>query len=178
MRTSQSFSIIELLLVCAIIAIGAALYAPRLNFVQQYKLERELDAFEALFEHLRNRAMATGVLQRLMFLFDKDMYCYGSVESMQSTGKLCAGVQYGFLSGTLGPPGNPVQLLMSASSFGEGKPQSYVDFFPNGKISPGALYLRGREMSVGAALTCAISQVSYIRKYVYINQQWQRINDR
>ncbi len=176
MRASKSFSIIELLLVCAIVAIGAAMYAPRLSFVQQYKIQRELDAFEALFEYLRNRAMATASVHRLEFLLGERGYRYGGLDGVQSAGKLCADVEYGFVAGALGPPGNPTVPLTGASTFGEEKGRSSVEFFPNGKISSGTLYLKVRKGDIGVALTCAISQVSYVRKYVYRNHQWKRIN--
>lgn len=177
MGKSRSFSIIELLFVCAILMIGVALYVPRLSFVQQYKLHRELDSFEALFEYLRNRAIATGIPHRLIFFLDQKGYQYGALGNIQSTGKLCSNVDYGFVLGALGPPSNPTDPLVSASTFAGNKGQSFVDFFPNGKISSGALYLKVRDGDNGVALTCAISQVSYIRKYVYINHQWQKIND-
>jgi hypothetical protein len=176
-RASKSFSIIELLLVCAIVGIGAAVYAPRLSFVRQYKIQRELDVFEALFEYLCNRAMATGSEHRLIFLLDEHSYRYGVLGDMQSACKLCSGVEYGFVAGALGPPANPTTPLKRASTFGDGKDNFFVDFFPNGKISSGSLYLKVREGDIGVALTCAITQVSYVRKYVYIKHQWKRIND-
>ena len=47
---------------------------------------------------------------------------------------------------------------------------------PNGNISPGAVYLSDHFKKVMGALTCSISQVSYIRAYLYESGRWQLCN--
>ena len=79
---------------------------------------------------------------------------------------------FGFLPNALGPPSEPTKKITQAVTFPIEKNQFKILFQPTGVISPGTAYIIDKQESQLGALTCGVSQVSYIRKYVYNNRTW------
>jgi len=79
---------------------------------------------------------------------------------------------FGVLPHALGPPSEPTRKIMQAVTFPSENNQCKILFQPTGVISPGTAYIIDKQESQLGALTCGISQVSYIRKYVYNNRTW------
>ena len=51
-----------------------------------------------------------------------------------------------------------------------------VIFSPDGKITPGTIYLTDFKKNIMVALTCPIGNISYIRKYQYDNNTWKQLS--
>jgi hypothetical protein len=87
--------------------------------------------------------------------------------------KLPDAVRFGFIPGVSGPPsspGKPITNPITFKDFGQGKYK--VILFVDGKIQPGTVYFVDKNRNFMMALTCPISQVSFIRKYNYDKGKW------
>lgn len=87
--------------------------------------------------------------------------------------KLTPNITFGFIDKAKGPPSNPIKNIDKSISFDSINNDEYkVTFCANGKIKPGTIYLIDKNKNYMVALTCPISQVSYIRKYSFNNGAW------
>jgi prepilin-type N-terminal cleavage/methylation domain-containing protein len=166
---SRAFTLIELVLVLAIVVIISAVGLPYLWDRDQALLNHELEHLELLFTFMQQQALATNkpctlvVQPPRIYTFTRN----GRVAMYQ----LAPGIEFGTIPGAYGPPANPTGPLTQAATFPPvmqaGMQGFEVVFLPNCQTTPGAVYLKATKSSFMGALTCAVSQVSYIRRYLY-----------
>lgn len=144
------------------------------------QLIQELDRLEALFYSLQQRAIASGLDVQLLFDITQQAYSYQTLHGGRVTAVLSHNIRFGAVPGALGPPWHATAVIQKPITFARSghrmSEECCVTFFSNGKISTGTIYLCDQGQTRGGALTCAVSQVSSIRKYLYDGKQWQLIN--
>lgn len=172
MNRSVSFTILEILLVLSIVLIISSMGIPYLINRNQYDLKNELERLEVIFYYLQQRAIATNTPQEL--LFDPIAQSYSFKKNAQPiTYTLSSRLCFGFIPTVLGPPGDPKNPISQAITFPLRDQNLHcVKLLPNGKIYPGAIYISDKQKNELGALTCGVSQVSYIRKYLYKSNRW------
>lgn len=146
----------------------------------QQQVIQELDRLEALFYSLQQRAIACGFDVQLICNVSKQAYRYQTLQERELTAFLSQNIRFGVVPGTMGPPWQATEVVQMpitfAHSIGTTGQENCIKFFSNGKISSGTIYLCDQGYTVGGALTCPVSQVSSIRKYLYDGKRWKLIN--
>jgi hypothetical protein len=151
------------MIVVCIIAVLVGLSLPHFSFLRSLQLTTELQKLSTFFTYVQQRAIASGIQQEL--LFDQTKKTYGINGRYQ---QLPDGIEFGVISGALGPPSNPIVPITAAISFTNQK----VVFLPDGTLQSGAVYLIDRDKKYMAALTTPIGDVSHLRMYTY-NNGWK-----
>lgn len=154
------FTLIELSIVIALCALIVTLSGAHIFFLERIVVRAELELLYVTCYMLQHSAMMLGKPQTLTFDRTNNSYRYKTSEY-----KLPAHVSYGVASGVKGPPSTPNYVIANPITFKENK----ITFTPDGIIQPGAVYLTDRHHRCTYALSCAVSQVSYLRKYQYTN---------
>ncbi len=186
-RIQKSFSLIEILIFLSLILVLAAVAVPRLDFFNKYLLSHEMDKLFVTFSYLQQKAIAGNKKYSIIFDQINNRYTYqvenSQAESSNITVQLSDGVRFGFIDGVMGPPSSPTKKIEKAINLEkiinnsdrkqEGEPVDRVSFWPDGRISHGTIYLVDKSYKYMGALTCSVSQVSYIRRYRYENLQWK-----
>jgi len=172
MKNARAFTLIELLIVATITVILCGIAIPYFVTPDEHFLQYELDKISVLLLYLQQRAIASHETQALHFLPSQNSYGYDR-NQQHVTFALHADLQFGAHPNALGPPGDPKNPITAPSTFPQHTDGSfYAKLFPNGKISAGTLYLKSKRSAIMGALTCTVSQVSYIRRYLYQAGQW------
>lgn len=171
----RSFTLLELLMVIAIISIISMMAVPLLVQRPTAILAYELEKLTTILAYLQQRALATNQEQVLVIDAVRNEYRVVS-PSKTVTYSLAKDLEWGFISGAYGPPSNPITPLTQVSTFPGSNNLFNIKIIPNGNISPGAVYLTDHLRRVMGALTCSISQVSYIRAYLYNSGRWHLCN--
>lgn len=174
-ENQRSFSLIELMIVVSLMVVLVSFLIPDISFRKDLLLIQELDRLEALFYTLQQRAVSTGEKIVLSFDIDKNSYSYKALSNGLNFATLSSGIRFGIVGGALGPPWKAIEKIENLITFAKINEKPAVVFFQNGKMSSGTIYLCD-ENGVGGALTCAVSQVFYIRKYMYNDKQWKLVN--
>jgi prepilin-type N-terminal cleavage/methylation domain-containing protein len=173
MTHTDGFTLIELLVVMGIITFVASIGVTQLQPDPETIITRELDRIATLCTYLQQRARASQQQHALMIDIPNNRYL------MQIGNRLnCYTLSQSLLFGTppqSGSPNNQNQKARQPVTFSQKNGLHCIDFFPNGKISSGSLYIIDKQESTGGALTCGVTQVSYIRRYVYKNHHWQAL---
>jgi len=165
-KLAQGFSLIELLIVLAIVAIIMGLAMTNLSFFDRILLRAELNKLQTTCLYAQRYAMTTNKKQILTIDKTNKSYRFnGRIE------KLAPSIDFGFIAGTQGPPSSPHHAISSPITF---KNETIV-FEPNGIIQPGTIYLVDAKKQSMCALSSAVSQVSFLRKYRY-DRKWDIIN--
>lgn len=110
---------------------------------------------------LQRTAMMLQQPQTLQFDVQHGRYRFKKTEHC-----LPAHVQFGAALGVKGPPSAPDKTIENPITF----QNSTITFFSDGTIQSGAVYLTDRSGRYTYALSCAVSQISYLRKYQYTNK--------
>jgi len=179
---SRGYTLIELMLVCTLVFIVCAISIPTFFNKPNYDLDNELSKLEVIFTYLQQRARATNQTQTATIDIKNNCVTWNR-NGKQASHTLAQTLQFGFLSGSHGPPANPTGPIVQAITFVKGGSQvlawddkksepPFVEFFSNGKISSGSIYITDKKQQIMGALTLGVSQVSYIRRYVYQSKQW------
>lgn len=172
MATSkQGFLLIELLIVMVIVTVLASISAPWLAAPTRSSLIAVLQELEELCLCAQYTALASNQ-QQCIVIDQAKKTCTLMSSKPRWTVTLPVDFTFGFLENTLGPPGDPRQKITQAVTFQVENNQQYIFFKQNGVISVGTLYIIDRYKTLLGALTCGVSQVSYIRKYLYLNNRW------
>lgn len=178
----KSFSLIELLIFLSLILVLVAVAVPRFDFFNNHLLSHELDKLFVTFSYLQQKAIAGN--KKYSIIFDQVSNCYSyqvdnsQVENSSVKVKLSEGVRFGFIDGVMGPPSSPTKKIEKPINLekiinnSDRKLESQVTFWPDGRISHGTIYLVDKTYKCMGALTCSVSQVSYIRRYKYENLRW------
>lgn len=159
----HGYTIIELLVVVAILAILTSLAIPGLLFLKQNSISLEIDKLQIICQSLQKKAVSIGQKQYLSFNVANHSYFYDNHFE-----RLSQGVFFGIIPGVKGPPANPKELITSPVTF----PGQKIIFYPNGTISAGTTYLTNQQNNLLFAITIPVSQVSFIRKYKYMYGTW------
>lgn len=148
---------------------------PRIFNLDKYMLFNELEKLVMTFSYLQQRSIATA--QQKTLTFDTGMNSYSYIGPQNKLLRIALGknIKFGFIDGVKGPPSQPTQPITKAITFPHSKEKEAATFNPEGKISPGTVYLIDANKRIMGALTCPISGVSYIRKYKYVNGKWQTL---
>ena len=161
-----AFTLIELLVVISLIALLATLGVMQLSFLDETITHAQVDKLAAVCSYLQHRAIVSNSEQILLCDEQKNEY-RGSNVSETLSPRVC----FGFLPHVLGSPGAPSRVIKKAITF----PDATIHFFPTGIISSGTLYLTDKNKKYMYALSNAISQVSYLRRYRY-DGKWKLLN--
>jgi type II secretory pathway pseudopilin PulG len=173
-QRQESFTLIELLLVVALVLFLSALTIPALFDLDSYALNYELEKLAVVMGYQQQRALVTNQIQMLTLDSVAQTYTY-SINNKPVVYKLSDRIRFGFIKSALGPPGDPKISIGQAITFTprQAKANSFVVvLFPNGNISSGTVYITDKRERIMGALTCSVSRVSYIRRYLYQSNQW------
>ena len=169
---TPSFSLIELLITLALVVLLVAFTVPRTTFFARFIVQAEINKMYAICSYLQQRALAANDAQELQLDLTSNTYRFANLQGKQTTQRLHDQVRFGVLPQASGPPGKPTASLTNASTFPEENGVPCIQFMTNGKITSGTVYFIDRSKKCLGALTCAVSQVSYMRRYIYDNHQW------
>jgi len=179
-KAREAFSLLELFMSIALIMLMSCMIIPKIVVTRDQVLIQALDRIEVLFHSLQQRALACGCDVELMCDISEHSYTYKTLQGTEQTTLLGSDIHFGVVPGTMGPPWQATEVVTAPITFrgykGNISTRASVMFYSNGKISPGTMYLCDKRKAVGGALTCAVSQVFYIRKYLYNGKQWKLIN--
>ena len=166
---SGGFTLIELLVVVSIILILATIGAPLLlKRAATADITAALSELELLCLCAQHTACASNQQQTITIDVANNR-CTLNTWCVELP-KTCS---FGFTPHALGPPSEPTKPITQAVTFPAETGQYTILFQPTGVISPGTAYIIDKQESQLGALTCGVSQVSYIRRYVYKNRTWQ-----
>jgi type II secretory pathway pseudopilin PulG len=177
-KRKKSFSLIELLIFLSLILVMVTVAVPRLDFFSNYFLLHELDKLFVTFSYMQQKAIASNKKYSITFDQITNSYSY-MVENSNIMTQLADGVSFGFIEGVMGPPGNPTKKIEKSINLekiinnADSNFNNEVSFWPNGRVSHGTIYFVDKSHKRMGALTCSVSQVSYIRRYKYENLRWE-----
>lgn len=165
MSVKSGYSLIELSVIIALIACCATLSIALIPAFTANAVRTELDILYQTCLYLKHHAIMTGSEQVLVIDVAGNRYTYGNrIYSLPS------GVRFGTIPGTKGSPSNPHRTIESPSTFAKNR----ITFYKDGAIDAGSLYLVDRNHKRMVALTIAVSEYAYIRRYRY-NDGWQMV---
>mgnify|MGYP006290206435 FL=1 len=171
-KKRKAFSLIEILIVIAILFTLFTVSFSRFSFFNKFIVKSEVDNLYNTFYFLQQKAIAGNCEQKLYFDLNNNSYFY-FLNGKKVNHKLANLVEFGFKNGVLGPPSSPVKPIKNTITFKKDKKCGYfTEFYSNGIIDSGTIYFVDRNYKYLFALTCPISQVSYIRKYQYLKNKW------
>jgi len=171
-KFNSSFSLLEIFIVIAIVLTLVSISVSRFSFFNSFIVKNEVDRLFNAFSFLQQKAMLSNMEQKLIFDLDDNSYYYFSNDK-KVFHKLCDVVRFGFLKGTYGPPSDPSKAIKHSITFKKEQQNKYVaSITPDGKIDAGTVYFVDKDYKLLMALTCPISQLSYIRKYRYFRNKW------
>jgi type II secretory pathway pseudopilin PulG len=170
-----SFTLIELLLVVALMLFLSVLAIPALFDLDSYVLNNELEKLAVVLGYQQQRALVTNQIQTLTLDGVAQTYTYFVNNNKLVVYKISDRLRFGFIKTALGPPGDPKVPIDQAITFTPHPTKTnnfIIVLFPNGNISAGSLYIVDKNERIMGALTCSVSRVSYIRRYLYQSNQW------
>ena len=173
----KSFSLIELLIFLSLLLIIVAVCVPRFDFFNKYLLSHDLDKLYMLFTYLHQKSIASNKKHVLTLDLAKNGFTYFSTTPVSE--KLSEKISFGFIDGAMGPPASPTKKIEKPVyverpiNNTDRNTDNMIGFWPDGRITPGTLYLVDKAHKYMGALTCSVSQVSYIRRYRYENFRWK-----
>lgn len=159
----RGYSLLELMIVIAITALCATLSIALIPAFTAYQLQAETDVLYQTCVYLKQQALLTGLPQTLNFNLAHNSYTYGT-----TTHTLPHPVVFGYMANSMGPPAHPHTNLSTACTFAKNS----ITFHPHGSIDAGTIYLTTTKKNRMAAVTIAVSEYAYIRRYVY-NDGWR-----
>jgi len=157
-RIEPGFSLIEMMIVIALLAIVITLVGVSTQFMHKIVARTEVELLHATCCNLQQRAIATRQEQTLHFDETNHSYRYND-----HVHKLPPTVQFAVLPEAKGPPSEPINSLTSAITFAN----KTIVFNSDGIIQAGAVYVLDVPGSNLYALSSWVSPVSFLRKYRY-----------
>lgn len=150
----------------ALITIIAMLSMSHIGFLNRMIVRAELENLYNVCFSMQRRALMTGAIQTIQFDAAGKSYVAGA-----SRYRLPVQVSFGAMPHAKGPPSSPSYAIEQPISFKENR----IQFYPDGVISSGCVYLTDSSRSCSYALSCAVSAVSHLRKYQYTSG-WQLLS--
>lgn len=157
--------------VCCITLILCAISIPIFYNKASHDIEVELDKLASIFTYLQQRAHATHQTHTATLNPSSNTVSWHR-GAKTAQYQLPQNLQFGFILGAYGPPADPIAPITQAITFTHQSKPCTINFFSNGKISSGSIYLTDKKQHFMGALTLGISQVSYIRRYMYRASSW------
>lgn len=172
----SGFSLIEVIITISILSIIAAIGIPFVHSQREQAIVGQLRIIESIIHFLQQKALATHQEQALIIDASRQTLSYkGSFPEKEIVISLPFPLVFGFPQGAYGPPAKPEKPITECCTFepNTSRPGCYhISIFSNGKISAGTVYIIDKNHFFAGALTCPVSQVSWIRIYVYENGRW------
>lgn len=159
----RAFTLVELMVVIALIALLVMLTMTHTAFMHRALLRTEVEKLYVTCIYLQRLAMVTNKKQTLVFDLANNAYTFNGHKAT-----LPDAIVFGFLPHAKGPPSDPVKPITGPVTFID----TAITFDPAGIIQPGTVYLADKNRITMYALSCSVSQVSFLRKYRYDNK-WQ-----
>lgn len=159
-QARHGFSLIELMITMTLCVLVITLTAVNVSFLQRGTARSEMEKLFAICMYVQQRALSSG--RQLTLEFDEG---HSSYRFDGRTEKFASAVRFGVPPGVKGPPSQPTSIIKSAITF----PGKKIVFYPDGVISSGIAYITDQKYSTVYALSNAVAQVSYLRKYGYTN---------
>jgi len=160
----RAFTLIELSITLALIAMIAAISLPVVLNFNRLLVSSQAKVLQITCWAIQQQAIALNKETNLTFNEISNSYGVPS----ESVIKLSPKVKFGILPEVLGPPASPTKHLDAAITFANKK----ITFYPNGRISPGSIYLIDENRQALYAITVPVSSVLYIRRYRYQRPYW------
>jgi len=167
-----AFSIIEMLIVLAIIAVLTCMTVPQFFSLRKQALSNDIDQLFMICAYLQQKAISRHTFLSLVFDEKNKSYTYPGINNKQTVVTLSNNIQYGFIPASKGPPGDPTKLITSPITFDTKNATHSITFFNDGKISPGTVYIVDSKRKLMGAMTCGLAHMSYMRKYFYTQKKW------
>ncbi|MCB9492887.1 MAG: type II secretion system protein [Epsilonproteobacteria bacterium] len=169
-----SFTLLELCIVmalfCFLASLSLQLFLPNSRSI----MHTQLGGMQKLFVYLQQKSIASNQ-DHILFINQANNSFSCSINGTLNTYNLQRQLAFGFIAGSLGPPAKPIKPIEAFTTFKQHENLHMVTFFANGTISVGALYIVDDKKTVMGALTCSVSQVSCVRKYLYTGSSWALI---
>ena len=156
------FTLFEVSIVIMLVVLMVSLGMGYFRVIDRTLVRMELDKLYMLFVKLQQRARYEQKNLEISFDAVNNSYTYGNTVE-----KLAQGTQFGIIPNAKGPPSSPTTVLKNPVTFVDQR----VIFYADGTIQAGTLYLTNTAHTILYALSCPISQVSYIRRYIF-DKHW------
>ncbi|MCX5922237.1 MAG: prepilin-type N-terminal cleavage/methylation domain-containing protein [Candidatus Dependentiae bacterium] len=162
MRKHSGFTLIELMVVVAIVSVIAVLTFTQVRFLDGALMRAEVDKLYGMCMYAQRCAMLTNKKQVIIVDKAAKSYTYnGRCERLPDA------IDFGFIAGVKGPPSDPRGDITSPITFKDDQ----IIFKPNGIIQPGSIYLVDTQKKSMYGLSSSVAQVSFLRKYRY-DKKW------
>lgn len=158
----KGFSLIELMISLAIFCLVITLTSTNVSFLEQSVAHNEIDKLHSITYYLQRRAQMTNQTQVLQFDRLGKSYSFNGKKEI-----LAQGIEFGTLPSTKGPPSSALHAITNPITFKGEK----ITFHPQGIMQSGTVYLMHKKNQSMYALSCAVAQVSFLRKYRY-DKRW------
>ncbi len=165
MRQKKAFTLVELLIVLALMLFVLMLSVGQLHFIKRGYARSELDGLYQACLYMQRHAMMTG--KTCSVNLDVDQHRYTCNDQVH---QLALHVKFGMQPGVKGPPSSPNKILTKVCTF----KNNCISCSKDGVISAGTIYITNTQGSALYALTASVAPYSYLRKYRYAGK-WQLI---
>lgn len=159
------FSLIEMALVLALVALIFSLSITNISMHQGMLMHAELNKLQAVCKMLQQQAYALNKQQQLFFDIESNSYRYDDYKQ-----QLPHGIEFGFFQDVKGPPGSPLKQIIRAITFSN----QCISFSPHGIIQSGTVYLKNERSRTMYALSSSVGHSSFLRKYMF-DGSWKLI---
>lgn len=159
-------ALFELIVVLAFLMIIVSLAVPTFSVFDRLLVRAELDTLYLTCASLQQEAQLTGQAKELIFMITQQAYTWGKERHV-----LHPSVRFGFIQDVKGPPSSPQVIIKHPVTF----PSDKIVFHPDGIVQAGSVYLIDKASRFLFALTCPVSRVSYVRRYIY-QESWSPIS--
>lgn len=165
-KNKKSFSLIEVMIVCALVLTIAGLAIVQLGFIDRFLVRAQAEQLATLFHYLHHKAMLDRTDYCIDFDPQKNRYEYtDAIVTLPSM------VSFGVPSEVLGPPSAPERVIENPITFD----QNRLCFYPNGAVQAGTIYLVDKNKSTCYAISSSISTTGYFRIYHYYDKKWHQL---
>lgn len=154
------FSLVSVLVSVAIVGVLMSLAMVNLSFLDRLIVRSELQALYATCCYAQQVAQAHQAPCTIVCDAVRHTYtCNGHVRALP------ASIMFGTKPGVYGPPSTPTTLVGNPITFSN----ATIRAAESGVLSAGTIYMVDKNKRYQYALSCSVSQVSYIRCYRYDN---------
>jgi len=171
-QPSESFSLIEILIVISLFATIAVFTFPSFSFFEKQILKSDVEKVFVIINYLQQKALASNKNQKLFINENNNKYGYENINQKITLHSLNPKISFGFLEGSKGPPSNPQNLIQNKTTFPKENNLYVIKFEPNGQITPGTIYFINKKRNLMMAISTPISQISFIRIYTLNKNKW------
>lgn len=133
------------------------------GFLRRALVRAEIEKLHTICSYLQQVAQVSNKQSVLLFDTQNGSYSYdNTVETLPKQ------LIFGAAATVLGPPSAPQNSVKKGVTF----PGNQIVFYPSGIVHAGTVYISDKNCTYTCALSCAVSHVSYLRKYEY-DRRWQ-----